>query len=435
MNSPSPNGPLIPSSTNFLSNFTRILKVSESLEGTLFSSPNPTTPNINTELSGGILSNLNNPILDSQGATYAYATMYGGAGNPGGPLKSIQFNNNNSFGGSNYLTFDKTTNTLMANNISNGTVTIGSGTISGLSNPTTNQEAATKNYVDNYTSLTITTNNTVGATTYLAADMINGIIYRNTQTNGITTDILPTAAQIIAASNASVGTTLFFSIKNINSDYANIITFIPGTGITVGNYQNIFSGYQYNAIIIITSVTLGSEALTIYPTSNAITNTTNWDIVLGALATSVQVVRITDFMAMFNIPTEINSNFVISIANVSNKIIYVNTPLVGNNQILLDKPDSFMGVLAGTNYMTIPYIWTTGGLEFYLINESTTVGANLLVGGLDGTIPWTTDPNSNMIVQPGYTGWFMIALTVTDYPNIDSLTSAQIYTLGIFENT
>ena len=437
MNIPPPQGPTIPSSTNFLSNFTRILKVTESIEGNSFSSPNPATPNINTTLSGGTLSNLNNPVLDSQGATYAYAEAHGGTGNPGGPAKSIQYNNAGVFDGSSYLTFDKTTNTLMANNISNGTVTIGSGTISGLSNPTSGQQAATKNYVDNNTALTITTVNTVGATTYSAANIVNGIIYRNTQTSGTTTDSLPTAAQIVAASNASVGTTLTFSIKNISADYTNIVTFTPGAGITVGSSQNIFAGYQYSAIMIVTNVTLGSEALTIYTVSNSITNTTNWDIVIGALATIVKVVRVTDFMALFNVPTDITSitTPVIYNSNVSKRIVYVNPTTVGNNIILMDKPDAFMGVIPSSNFIIGPFIWTTGGMDFYVINESSTVGANLVLQGTTGNIPWTIDPNSNMKIPPGYTGWFMVALTVTDYPEISSLTSARIYTLGIFPSS
>ena len=72
-------------------------------------------------------------------------------------------------------------------------------------------------------------------------------------------------------------------------------------------------------------------------------------------------------------------------------------------------------------------------MDFYVINESTTVGANLVLNGINGSlISWTMDPNSNMTIPPGYTGWFMVALTVTNYPNFESLTSANIYVLGIF---
>ncbi len=427
-----PQGSTIPSSNVFLSDFTRILKVTESIEGNSFSCPNPITPDINTTLSRGRLANINDPFYNSQGATYAYALAHGGTSNPGGPVNSIQYNNSGAFGGSSYLTFDNGTNTLMANKISNGTVNINSNTISGLSDPTSGQQAATKNYVDNYTSLSIAEVNAIGATTYSAASVVNSIIYRDTQTSGTTTDTLPTAAQIITESSATVGTTLTFGIRNVNSDYTNVVTFTPGTGITIGSSQNIFSGYQFNAIIIVTNVTSGFEALTIYPISNAITNTTNWGIELGGLTSSINVVNITDFMPIFNEPTDITSLPQITTINVANKIVYLN-PLVPGG-VSLKKPDSFMGVLTGTSFITTPFIWSTGGIDFYIINESAVPGADLTLGGIDGTIPWTVDPNSNMVIPAGYTGWFMIALTVTNYPDISSMTSARIYTLGIFPN-
>jgi hypothetical protein len=431
MNIAPPQGPTIPSSTNYLSNFTRILKVTESIEGNYFSSPNPATPGTLTTLSLGTLSNINNPVLDSQGATYAYALAHGGTGNPGEPIKSVQYNNAGAFEGSSSLLFDNITNTLSANKISNGTVTIGLGTISGLTDPISGQQAATKNYVDNYTAINITSINTVGSTTY-PASAINGIIYRDTQTSGTTIDILPTAAQIITASGAVVGTTLTFSIKNVNINYDNVITFIPGTGITFGYSQNIFSGYQYNGIMTVTNVTFGSEALTLYTLNNTITNTTNWGIELGGFASVLDVIRVTDFLSVFNNPTEIHSASIISPTEVAGKVIYVNPGSAGI--IYIDKSSSFMGVIADSNVILSPFIWTTGGLDFYIVNESSIPGADLSLEGIPDSVVWTLDPNSNMIIPAGYTGWFMIVLTVTDYPVLASMTSANIYCLGIFSN-
>ncbi len=433
MKTSSPNGPLIPLSSNFSSNFTRILKVTETIEGNSFSSPNSATPNINTVLSGGTLSNLNNPILDSQGATYAYALSHGGTTNPGGPVNAVQYNNSGAFGGTSNLLFDKLTNTLTANKISNGTVTIASGTISGLTDPITGQQAATKNYVDNSTSLLITNNNISGSTTYSAVSIINGIIYRNNQTSSTVTDILPTAAHIIAAAGADVGTVLTFGIRNTSSDYKSVVTFTAGTGITISTQQNIFSGYQYNAVIIVTNITLGSEALTIYLLGNAITNTLNWQQEIGGLTTIVKVINVTDFMPIFNTPTNLTVVHKISAGDVQNKVIYLSPTIAGG--VSMNKPDGFMGVLTGSNFITGPFIWSTGGMDFYIINESATLGADLTLSGIGGTIEWTLDPNSNLTIPAGYTGWFIVALTVTNYPDVTSMTSARIYTLGIFENT
>lgn len=433
MNTPSPQGPTIPASTNFLNNFTRLLKVTDSVKGISFNSPNPDTPNIDTVLSGGTLSNLNDPVLDSQGATYAYLQAHGGSGNPGGITGNVQYNNGGVFGGSNSLTFDKNTNTLTANIISNGTITIGSNTISGLSNPTNGTEAATKSYVDSAGSLTIVNINTVGPTTYTATDIINHIIYRDTQTSGTTTDTFPTAAQIVTESDASVGTTIYFGIRNVNADYTNIVNFNVGSGITFGNTQNIFAGYQYNGVIIVTNVTPGSEAATVYSLGCTETNTLNWGVELNGLGSKVDTVRITDYFPIFNTPTSIYSSSPISInqTSVNKKILYISDTVA--RTVNLDSPYSFMGVVKSSSTITNPYIWTSGGIDFYIVNQSSTSGANVTLTGT-GILPWTMDPNSNMKIPPGYTGWFMIYLTVTDYPDVASLTSANAYCLGIMPN-
>jgi hypothetical protein len=435
MKSTAPQGPTISLSSNFISNFTRLLKVTESLEGNSFSSPNPATPDTNTMLSGGVLSNLNDPVLDSQGATYAYALAHGGTANPGGPLNSVQYNDSGAFGGSSSLLFNSGTNTLTTNKISNGTVTIGSNTISGLTDPTIGSEAATKNYVDNYTAITITTINTVGSVTYPVVAVMNGLILRDTQTTGTTTDTLPTAAQIVATSGAIVGTTLYFSIRNASSDLTNVVTFNTGTGITMAAPMNIFSGYQYNGVMIVTNIGSGTEALTLYFINNSRTDTVNWEVELGGLASVVDVVNVTDYLLIFNsvsdlsppVSAKINTN------DVSNKVIIYSN--VVPSMVSMNKPDSFMGVITGSDFITSPFIWTTGGMDFYLMNTSTVPGADLTLSGITGTIGWTLDPNSNMKIPPGYTGWFMVVLEVTNYPQVSSLLSASVYTLGIFSSS
>ncbi len=363
-----PQGPII-SNSNY--NSTKFLKVVNSIISDSFSVPNPATPDTNTVLSGGTLSNLNDPVLNHQGATYAYVQDH--CLTPSGPNNSIQFNNSGVFGGSDYLSFDNITDTLTVNKISNGVVTIGSGTITGLSN-------VNKNYIDNYNKLNTTTINTSGVTTYNAENIINGIIYRNNQKSGVTIDIFPSAAQIINASKASIGTTINFSIKNISSDYTSIVKFSPGIGITFDNSQNIFSGYEYSGVMIVT----GAETLTLYTLNCGKTNT-------GGFTT----LKITDFLMITNIPTIIESE--ISRTNIVNKVNYL-SPIVPTN-VVLQKIDKNMI-----------------GMDFYIINESSIPRATIT---LIGSSEWILDPNSSMKIPPGMTGWFM-----TSFKNI--------YTLGIF---
>lgn len=430
MNTPSPNGPTIPLSSNFSANFTRILKVTDYVRGNSFFSPNDSL-GLNTTLSEGTLSNLNNPLLDSQGATLDYVNnTIDPTDIPGGPLKSLQYNNSGSFNGQSTLTFDKSTNVLNANEISiatPGIVNIIANTIDGLATPTDNQNAATKSYVDNYIQFTNVA--IIGSTTYSASDLIYGMIYRDSGVTGTTTDILPTAAQIIAASGAIVGTTITFAIKNISSDYDNIITFTNSTGITFSGQQNIFSGYQYSGIMIVTNIDPGQEALTLYTLNCSISNSSNYAIELGSMASIVGTVRITDFLMISHVPTLITTQ--INTTSVANKVNYM-TPSSPVN-IELIAPYNFAGI-DSLSLITEPFIWKSGGVDFYIVNQSTTAGANITLIGESATVSWTMDPNSNMIIPPGFTGWFIIYLTITNYPDITSLTAANVYTLGIFPN-
>lgn len=429
-----PNGITIPESTNYLSNFTRILRVTEKLESDYTEIPNPNTPGINTTLSGGRLSNINDPILDSQAATYAYAISQAGSANPGGPIQSIQFNNGGLFDGSATLTFDNTTNTLSANKISNGVITIESNTITGLDEPVLDQDAATKNYVDNINNIKIIDNNTIGSSVYTASSVINSVILRNNQTSAKVTDTLPNAVDIINESNAQVGTLINFSIRNTSSDYNSVITFNVGTGFSPITLQNIYAGYQYNGAMLVTNVSPGLETIVLYNLSNTITNTTAFATEFSTLATVVDVINVKDFMLDANIPTEITSFEAITTDLVSQKIILMNpsTPVT----VYLEDPINFSGSLGIFVDFKNPFIWTTGGLDFYIINESSTLGATITIGTtVLPDVSWTLDANSNMTIPEGHTGWFMIKMVVTDFPAPNSLVSANIYCLGIFPNS
>lgn len=422
-----PIAPTIPDSTNFNTNFTRLLKVTDSISASSYTTPNPTTSGF-TVLSQGTLSGLNNPVLDSQAATYDYVlTQAGPGGVPGGVLKSVQFNNTGSFGGTSNFTSDKLTNTLTIPLLTNGPITIQNNTISGLIDPVLAQQAATKNYVDNLSAVfNVSTNSTVGPTVYTAASLNNGLINRDTQTSGTVTDTLPTAAQMVAETGASVGTAIYFSIRNANTDYDNILTFNVGAGMTLASGQNIFSGYQYNGLMVVTNNGLGTEAITIYTLSNAITDNSNWQMLLNGRVCSTNVVNITDFLMVFNEPILFNTNKVpagVSIGEISNKVIYY-TPTPGFTTVSIATPENILS--AGG---ILPLFYTSGGsVDFYIINESTV--DSMTVDGVGGS--WTIDPNSNMTIPPGHTGQFMITIYFTDWRDSFTITSATIYCLGIF---
>jgi len=266
--------------------------------------------------------------------------------------------------------------------------------------------------------------------TYTGTDIMNAIgnTIERTSITINTTDTLPTASQIISLTNAAVGTTIYFGIKNVSANYTSVVNFQAGMGITlVGSTQNIYSGYQYSGVMIVTNVT--SPAISVYNLGNFVTNTVNWAIELGNLGTTVGNIQVSDYYMIFNNPVSITGD-VVSPSDVGGKVTYISPS--GPVTVNLQTPDTFMGVYTGTSTISTPFIWTSGGTDFYVINQSTTSGANVTLGGLPGSISWTMDPNSNMIIPPGYTGWFMIYLTVSNYPEISSLTAANVYSLGIF---
>ena len=217
--------------------------------------------------SGGTVINLVTPTDPQDAVTKG---IVDGLVNVAPPVNSVQFNNT-VFAGSSNLTFIPNTLTV------NGTIDDGSGisivggTISGLNNPVSGTQIATKNYVDSFNSLS--TNTYLQAdvpATYTAAEMINGIIFRNLATyttfNVNLTDTTASAAQLVAqVPTAQVGYAARFKVINDNPD-ANgttvegrdsfVLTINPGAGVTfypTGSF-NLRRGYALDAYIRFTNV-------------------------------------------------------------------------------------------------------------------------------------------------------------------------------------
>jgi hypothetical protein len=112
------NGPVTISSIGNLSSFSNV---------NFTSSPNVSMTVSNLHISGG----LNGYVLSTDGnGNLAWVVQGGGGGggSPGGANTQIQFNDAGSFGGSPYMTFNKTTNkATFANELSANTFTVGSG--------------------------------------------------------------------------------------------------------------------------------------------------------------------------------------------------------------------------------------------------------------------------------------------------------------------
>ncbi len=217
--------------------------------------------------SGGTIVDLISPVDPQDAITKSFVD---GLVNVAPPINSVQYNNL-IFAGSANLTFVSDTLTINGTIEDSSGVSITGGVISGLNDPTTNNQIATKNYVDLASSTT--SNNYIQsdtAETYTAAQMINGVILRNlvTYNNFGTslTDITASAAQLVAfVPTASVGYTAKFRIMNDNPD-ANVLTIegrdsfalsiSPGSGVTFypNNTFTLRRGYMLDAFIQFTNI-------------------------------------------------------------------------------------------------------------------------------------------------------------------------------------
>jgi len=114
-----------------------------------------------------------------------------------------------------------------------------------------------------YPTRTPATLSTAGALTYTAAQVLGGLILRDPN-GGARADLLPTAAQIIAAMPSPVaGSSFEFEVRN-TADAAEAITITTNTGLTLSGTMTIAQNNQKRFIAVVTTVTAGSEAVTVY---------------------------------------------------------------------------------------------------------------------------------------------------------------------------
>jgi hypothetical protein len=429
-------GPLIPPSTNFITNFTKLLKA-ENIQTDIITVPYPDGLNtVNLTLTEGILSNLKDPVLLQDAATRSYAELNAPGGAPGGSDKDVQFNNGITFSGSDNLEFDKGTTTLTTTAITDGTVTLGSGRISGLSNPLLPQDAATKDYVDNLFFISETTF-TGTPVTYTGTSMVNGIITRDVLVGGSVVDTTATAEDIVAAvTDPVVGMTFELSVKNYTTttptedSYTSRISIVGGTGVTIDfdvpSY--IYKGYVLNAKIVLEDVSLGTEAVKITIVSNALISNDSYYYKLVQGASSVDTIRLTDYNSI-----SINEKGVDGTVGTGSTTLIEITDIEDDKGVIgVGGPTVTFGTFVSFTIDITPFtgfwpqkIWETGSVEAYLVNNS---GApTTIVTGPEG---WTMDPNSNMIIGIGQTAWILVYMNVDLYgPG----TTGQIYVLGVFD--
>lgn len=208
----------------------------------------------NVQITGGS----NSQVLTTDGAgNLSWTTVSGGGGTPGGANTQVQFNDGGSFGGSANLTFDKTTNTLSATNITGN----GSGLTSITGANVTGTVANATYAVTSESSTNATVANTVivagatGTTEYIA-------MFDNSTGN------LQAKTDSTLTYNASTGQLNATSFVG-NANASSLTTGTVPSARVVGSYSNITRvGTLDNLDVVMGSIT----------SSNPITLTQTWNL-------------------------------------------------------------------------------------------------------------------------------------------------------------
>jgi uncharacterized protein (DUF111 family) len=115
----------------------------------------------------------------------------------------------------------------------------------------------------NYPTVTPTVNAVAAAVTYTTAEILSGLLLRDALSSA-RADLLPTAAAIVAAINGcQVGTSFRTWIRNTGAG-AGSITLTTNTGLTLSGTVAIVFQQQKELMFVVTNVTPGSEAVTVY---------------------------------------------------------------------------------------------------------------------------------------------------------------------------
>jgi len=453
------------------------------------------TDNVAT-FSGGTVINLIPPTNPQDAVTKGFVD---GLANPSPPVNSVQYNNL-VFAGSSNLTFNGSTLAVNGTITSDSTIDMTGGIISGLNDPVTNNEIATKNYVDSFSSFITNTyiQSDVGVT-YTAAQMINGLILRNLATDntfGVSlTDTTATAAQLVAqVPNAQIGYTNRFKIINDNPDSNGTtvegrdrfsLTVNPGAGVTFfpNGAFNIRRSYAFDAIIrftnvIVPAVTIiitncGFASLSFYlsaptarnnvsysnynslaqmgniiwNTSNVINTANNYSYVDADIRNQLIVRNPTgnsaDLFGAGISPRELNSQ-VMTIQNISPHTITINgqtdiwdlvtssITLPTGNQVVICFKNNPITVVSPGSYYDIGLYNTTGGtgtgLTVYLSVETT---STIFAAGTGYTTGLYTTTN---LTTPGATGLIIYVTTVDLSGEVTSISDITNYVSGGYQN-
>lgn len=121
-----------------------------------------------------------------------------------------------------------------------------------------------------YPMMAVTTDATAGVKTYTAAEILGGLILRDA--NGAArSDVMPSASALVAyILGCEVGTSFEFTVRNTAAG-AFALTMTAGAGITISGTATIAQSNSKRFVGVVTSITEGSEAVTVYSLGTVVT--------------------------------------------------------------------------------------------------------------------------------------------------------------------
>ena len=414
-------GPLIQSNINNDNNTTRIMEV-DTLYSAIISDGIASIEN-------GYISNLINPTANNEIATKYYVDHSGGGGGAAGPNNSIQYNNGTTFAGSANLTLTNPTSSLATLNINgtltNGTMVLAGSQISGLTNPTTGQQAATKNYVDESLNKLGTASIDLQqnvSTIYTPAQVYNNIVNIYFDPNNIDAlcpiDSFPSAASMKSFLGAefTLGkswTTIVTAPRSGNEVFIRFFgqgtgsIFNPITDLYCGNELPVTTSMNYSTITIIsvvTNATLGSEQYYSYVSSYFVDLPTNAQITdQGILTPSIgNGSLVSSGTIVYPIPSN-------PILNNASSITYTYTNLkqflIIRTGLTTNTSDTF--VSASTFVSDSDFTMGGGTFRFFIQNPT---AFSLTLTPATG---WSFQSGSSNVIPAGYCGAFWVTVVVS----------------------
>jgi len=422
----SPKGPFIYPDVNNDNNTTLTMEV-----GTLYSTI--ITDGIAT-IENGYISNLIEPTEDNQIATKYYVdNSSGGGGTAGGPPGSIQYNSGGVFAGTSNLTFSSPTLNINGT-LTNGTITISGSQITGLVDPTLDQEAATKNYVDQslnklgIVNITLEQKNMV---TYTPSQIYNNIVNLTMNNNYLDTcpvDSLPTGTdmQTYLGTEFTVGKTWTTIFRGPQTSQGMFVRFIGGDSILgnpVSPITYLYCGFPLPAfcvvnysVITLTCVVTNTSTpnYNAYVTSNLVditteTQITNQGILTPSIGSGSVLSTGSIIYPMLSSP-QINSSSAqtYTYANLQ-KTLIIRTGLTA--------PTSDTFVTASVMASNAAFTMGGGTIKFWVQNPT---AHNLTLLQPTG---WTLQSGNSAVIPAGYCGCFWVTINI-------SVPSCILYSLG-----